>query len=740
MGKYVLLDKLGQGGMGVVYRARQEPLGREVAIKFLTTDPRSHREFAKRFQREIEVCLRLEHPNIIKLFDAGEEDGKCYYVMEYLAGARPLAELIVQDGAQPFERAADIAIQLFTALAHCHEHGILHRDVKPANAMITQSGRAILMDFGLVRDPDATMLTEAGHVVGTPRYLAPEQLRGKDATPATDVWAMGALLYELLTGRQAFSGANMMEITRGILREDPPAPSSLFEKLTPSVDLLIADLLRKDPLERIPDARTAIQRLEEILSETGHPRAVVPRRTGRSRSMSTSASAEPARSSGIAAASGSGSTSTPATPPLRPAYVIGLVLLLAGASAFGLRAWRARSPALVVIDTPASAPPVLQVLDARITAGPGVVRAAVETDVPGALTLCVTSTGSRKESKAGTPATTHRLAVDGLTAGTPYRVEILDGQGRSLRSADVVTPTALQVAERLRRAIEVVEPFSLVRQFTTDYVKSDRRNPTPEQAAAQREMLSRWQRRIDAAMARQATLEAAADFSVVRDAVFGAGGLPPEDQRELLERIHDLEELWDNMREFGVGSPPKIALTSPHYDQVDHTAIPKAKGAAILLETLTGFFPRESTAGDRVEPLHSPEDIRKLRGMTDPRLPSISVEFGGSYLVLPDPLSKSGMPRCTELQLAFNETGPAQGVRVSYSNQPPGTSTTYRAFAWLRPRKEPRHVVYHSLPPGLLARGPIYLKVELIFSWPYAIKKKEGHQLAHVPWIFLAEP
>src|SRR5690606_7120411 len=134
------------------------------------------------------------------------------------------------------------------------------------NVMLTQSGRAILMDFGLVRDPNATVLTAAGHVVGTPRYLSPELLRGKEPSPAADLWALGAVLYELLTRRQAFGGDSMGDITRGILREDPPPPSSVNPKLPPGIDAFVARLLAKDPAQR-PAAADGIRDLEELLAE-----------------------------------------------------------------------------------------------------------------------------------------------------------------------------------------------------------------------------------------------------------------------------------------------------------------------------------------------------------------------------------------------------------------------------------------------------------------------------------------
>ena len=714
---YVLLDKLGEGGMGVVYRARQEPLGREVAIKFLTVDPTHKVEFAKRFQREIEVCLRLEHPNIVKLFDAGERDGKLFYVMEYLAGARPLSAVIREDGALPLERAVDITLQLLTALSLCHAHGILHRDVKPANAMLTQGGRAILMDFGLVRDPDATVLTAAGHVVGTPRYLAPEMLRGQEPTQAADLWAMGALFYELLTGRQAFPGEGMMEMTRAILRDEPPPPSSVRQGLSPGVDSIVQGLLTKDPKARTPDARTAMQQLEELLGESGLPAPAPARRTAKPRAI-------------------------PAPEPRRRAYLVPALLALAAAC--GLAAWRAgrRPPVPVFAGEPAR--PV-ELADARFVVAPRSVRAALETDLPERLELVVTGAGLSLRAAASAPAQVHKLAVDGLTPGTAYRAEVLDGQGRALKVAEVRTPTAFEQATRLRHAIEAVEPLALVRQFTTEYAKAERRHPTADETRAQKDVLSRWQRRIDGALARQATIELATGFAPVKDAVFGAGGLPPEEQRALLEQIHDLEELLDNVRAFGLGTTPVLnqavpSLVSARYGPVDHSTVTRPTGAAAMLETELKYFPGESMTEGRVRPILSAQDDRRLRGMTDPRMGVIAAEFGGSYRVISDVLAPGGLPRCAEVQAAFDESSPTLGARVLISRTPPGDRTPWQAVAWLRPRVFTRHVAYHTLPPGLLAEGPLYLKVELMFSWPFAILEKQGHEQVHVPWVFFAEP
>jgi hypothetical protein len=272
--RYKLLDKIGEGGMGVVYRALHPELGREVAIKFLLSGPAELTDAGRaRFKREMEVLLALQHPSIVNLLDAGESDGKLYYVMELLE-AKDLQHILKANGPLPLRAVLDILDQILDALDCIHGRGLVHRDVKPANIMLERSGRAVLMDFGLVRKEEGTLLTEAGKVLGTPRYMAPEMVRGEPAGPASDVWGLGVTAYELLTDTRPFAGANIGELAAAILKSEPPPLRSLRFDVPEAVEELIMRFLDKNPARRWGTARDALEAVRMLSSVSSGELAV----------------------------------------------------------------------------------------------------------------------------------------------------------------------------------------------------------------------------------------------------------------------------------------------------------------------------------------------------------------------------------------------------------------------------------------------------------------------------------
>ena len=219
LGAYEVLGPLGAGGMGEVYRARDTRLGRDVAIKVLPANRSHDPQLRERFEREARAASKLNHPNICTVYDVGHQDGIQYLVMEFLEGESLQQRLL--KGPVPMSQVLRYAVESARALDHAHRMGFIHRDLKPANIMLTPSG-AKLLDFGLARayspadDDDArtlTMgLTEAGAVVGTIQYMAPEQLEGKPLSPQSDIFAFGTVLYEMITGRRAFDGSSQVSI------------------------------------------------------------------------------------------------------------------------------------------------------------------------------------------------------------------------------------------------------------------------------------------------------------------------------------------------------------------------------------------------------------------------------------------------------------------------------------------------------------------------------------------------
>ena len=206
-GRYRIERALGHGGMATVYLAHDEELGRLVAVKVLPQHLALDDDFRARFVREARLAGRLSHPNIVRVYDAGEAEGRPFIVMEYVPGTS-LAEV----GRLPVGRVVDVGVQACTGLQHAHDAGLVHRDVKPANLLVREDGVLKIADFGIARAAESTRQTQAGTLLGTAAYLAPEQIAGEDATPASDVYALGAVLYELLTGRPPYAFSSLGEL------------------------------------------------------------------------------------------------------------------------------------------------------------------------------------------------------------------------------------------------------------------------------------------------------------------------------------------------------------------------------------------------------------------------------------------------------------------------------------------------------------------------------------------------
>jgi serine/threonine protein kinase/Tol biopolymer transport system component len=291
-GPYEVLSALGAGGMGEVYRARDTRLERTVAIKVLPPHLADDPERRARFEREARAASALNHPHICTLHDIGRQDGVDYLVLEYVDG-ETLADRL-QKGPLPLEQALRVGAQLADALDKAHRAGIVHRDLKPGNVVLTKSG-AKLLDFGLARVADGFAgpgtlstaptrlrpLTEAGALLGTYQYMAPEQLEGQEADARTDIFALGSVLYEMVTGRRAFEGKSQASLIGAILKDEPPPISKLQPMTPPALDRLVRRCLAKDPDARWQSAADVAAELEWI-AERGSPEAA-PAATARSR-------------------------------------------------------------------------------------------------------------------------------------------------------------------------------------------------------------------------------------------------------------------------------------------------------------------------------------------------------------------------------------------------------------------------------------------------------------------------
>ena len=287
LGPYVIKAQLGAGGMGEVYRGTDPRLGREVAIKVIAAGTVDSQDARVRFEREARAIAALSHPNICTLFDVGTDEGRPYLVMELLAGA-PL-DHVLASGPLPIGALVDHAIALADALHAAHVRGIVHRDLKPANVFLTEHGTVKILDFGLAtaeRDvvgagsTFATAVTHPGTTLGTPSYMSPEQLRGEPVDARTDLFSLGLVLYEMATGRRAFTGRTFAEVSAAILSQTPTPPASLRSDLPPALDAIVRKALEKDRdlrYQSAADLRADLKRLrrEESGRLSATPTAVV---------------------------------------------------------------------------------------------------------------------------------------------------------------------------------------------------------------------------------------------------------------------------------------------------------------------------------------------------------------------------------------------------------------------------------------------------------------------------------
>jgi serine/threonine protein kinase/Tol biopolymer transport system component len=328
LGDYTILGPIGAGGMGEVYRARDTRLSRDVAIKVLPLFVSGDAQRLRRFEQEARAAAALSHPNILAVFQMGSDEGAPYLVSELLDGSTLREQL--QRGPLPLRKVIDYGVQIARGLAAAHEKGIVHRDLKPENLFVTKDGRVKILDFGLARlveqpwraldtnvptEPDAT---EPGMVLGTVGYMSPEQVRGHSADHRADIFAFGAVLYEMLTGTRAFQKATSVETMTAILNEDPPDLSQLAPSASPALVRVAQRCLEKNPEQRFQSASDLAFALEALSASTGAPASAI--RTVKARRVST-----------------------PLVPRTMAAAIVSLVVLAGGALWWS---YRSRQPAL----------------------------------------------------------------------------------------------------------------------------------------------------------------------------------------------------------------------------------------------------------------------------------------------------------------------------------------------------------------------------------------------------------
>jgi eukaryotic-like serine/threonine-protein kinase len=267
IGRYRIISELGRGAMGVVYKADDPNLDRTVALKTISLDKdaEGRADYQKRFMLEAKAAGKLNHANIVTTYDFGEVDGMAYLAMELLEGT-DLRKRVQQGPIPPIE-AVEIACQIAEGLAYAHGRGIVHRDIKPANIMLPERGPAKIMDFGLARMRLADHKTSTGIVLGTPRYMSPEQISGQPVDHRSDIFSLGIVLWEMLTGKRLFSGTEMAQVSHSITYDEHEPPTRVNPELPAMLDFVVARALKKDPAVRYQDADEMAADLHTCLAE-----------------------------------------------------------------------------------------------------------------------------------------------------------------------------------------------------------------------------------------------------------------------------------------------------------------------------------------------------------------------------------------------------------------------------------------------------------------------------------------
>lgn len=268
LGRYEIQSELGRGTMGVVYKATDPVLDRTVAIKtiIMSMDQSERAEYEARFYQEAKAAGGLSHPNIVTVYDVGDSGNVAYMAMEFLEGSE-LHDLTGEGRRLPVEKAVDIAAQVADGLGYAHERGVVHRDIKPANIMILHSGPAKITDFGIARMRHSEVKTQTGMLLGSPRYMSPEVVVGKRADGRSDIFSLGIILYEMLTGAAPFSGETMSALMFQTINFVPPVPSAVNRAVPPMVDFIVVKMLAKKRDERYQDARELAADLRECLAQ-----------------------------------------------------------------------------------------------------------------------------------------------------------------------------------------------------------------------------------------------------------------------------------------------------------------------------------------------------------------------------------------------------------------------------------------------------------------------------------------
>ena len=283
LGRYKITSELGRGAMGVVYKGEDPSLDRTVALKtiILSDEAAGRSEYHARFFQEAKAAGRLSHPQIITVYDFGEEGDVAYMAMEFLKGTELRTRM--KEGTISVPEAVHIAEQVAEGLGYAHEHGVVHRDIKPSNIMLLAHDQVKIMDFGIARMRASDHKTSTGLVLGTPKYMSPEQVAGSPVDHRSDIFSLGVVLYEMLTHTKLFSGEDTPQIFHNVVNFQPPAPSRVNPEVPPMLDFVVERALKKDPAVRYQDAFELASDLHSALAELVDREVAASKKKGRDR-------------------------------------------------------------------------------------------------------------------------------------------------------------------------------------------------------------------------------------------------------------------------------------------------------------------------------------------------------------------------------------------------------------------------------------------------------------------------
>ena len=470
-GRYELGDLLGRGGMAEVRRAVDNRLGRPVAVKQLRADLATDPTFQARFRREAQSAAGLNHPNIVAVYDTGEEPDAVsgvsvpYIVMELVEG--PTLRDVLREGRKILpERALELTAGVLDALTYSHRAGIVHRDIKPANVMLTHSGNVKVMDFGIARavaDTSATM-TQTAAVIGTAQYLSPEQARGETVDARSDLYSAGCLMYELLVGKPPFTGESPVSVAYQHVREAPVPPSQIDPTLSNEIDTIVLKALAKEPDDRYQSAREmkadiTLLLAGEEMATTVRPAVLPTDDSDATRVVPAALPADPVEDEGELPGSGPDDLDEEdeekkRRAPMVVAIIVGVLLLL---SAAGVWAWNWMQP-----DQAQPAPPPVQVEVPTVT---GMDRTRAESEIEAAgLEADISSVNGKDDQTVNTAVTQQPEAGTKVDKGTTVEVEVNIGPKTATVPDDLVGKKAKRVENQLADAgfdkdnIERVDP------------------------------------------------------------------------------------------------------------------------------------------------------------------------------------------------------------------------------------------------------------------------------------------